>query len=313
VNKKQRVVDKIKVYLFLAISILGKILPINIFYWLIENMWDLLWRKSLSKTLTKIVKIPFDKKSDKEIEMLVREIRKNLGIAMVNGILTMKISKHKLRKMVEIEGYRYVQEALNKKSGIIGVSAHFTGLSLLLARMGLEVGEINCYVAMPFGPIQESLKKKFKINFLSSKDAKDKKITKFLEAYLNENKIIAMTLDIYYEKGIPMNFLGKPTLIARGPVILSIRTGAPILPVVIIRTGYTKYKIKIHPPLDLIRTDNLEVDIKVNTERIIKIIESYVEKYPSQWFWVPSIWGKEEDIHKRKIETKILSEEIAVG
>jgi len=45
-----------------------------------------------------------------------------------------------------------------------------------------------------------------------------------------------------------------------------------------------KYRLRFDPAVELVRTGDLEADIKANTQKLTSIIEEYVREYPEQWF-----------------------------
>lgn len=81
-------------------------------------------------------------------------------------------------------------------------------------------------------------------------------------------------------------FMGKRCQLHRGPVQIALKTGAAIL----LMTGYRDADNRIHVCyggiLEPIRTGNKEVDIRVNTQRIVDYHEQYLRRYPGQWIMV---------------------------
>jgi len=58
-----------------------------------------------------------------------------------------------------------------------------------------------------------------------------------------------------------------------------------------LRFGIRSWKsIGFDPPVELIRTGDLEADITTNTQKFTSIIEGYVRRYPEQWLWVHRRW-----------------------
>jgi KDO2-lipid IV(A) lauroyltransferase len=51
-----------------------------------------------------------------------------------------------------------------------------------------------------------------------------------------------------------------------------------------------RYLLEIGPKTDIIDTGNRDADIFINTQKITKIIEEYVRKYPEQWLWLHQRW-----------------------
>jgi len=68
---------------------------------------------------------------------------------------------------------------------------------------------------------------------------------------------------------------------------VALHTGAAVVP------GYAvwderirKYILRFEPPVELMRTGDMERDVLENTKKFTKVIEGIVRKYPEQWVWV---------------------------
>jgi lauroyl/myristoyl acyltransferase len=66
-------------------------------------------------------------------------------------------------------------------------------------------------------------------------------------------------------------------------------SGAPMLPSFILRDG-DRYRIVIEDPLPIARSGDNEADLRVNVERFVRILESYVRRYPTQWYCFYPFW-----------------------
>ena len=52
-----------------------------------------------------------------------------------------------------------------------------------------------------------------------------------------------------------------------------------------------KYRLRFEPPVELIRTGDMERDVVENTRKFTKVIEDIIRKYPDQWVWVHGRWN----------------------
>jgi phosphatidylinositol dimannoside acyltransferase len=84
------------------------------------------------------------------------------------------------------------------------------------------------------------------------------------------------------QKGEPVPFLGGTLLLPSGPVKLALATGAPIVPIISVRTAGGKVKLFVEP--------RIEVDAARGAEgardallRWAAVLEGYVRAYPDQW------------------------------
>ncbi|MEA1981646.1 MAG: lysophospholipid acyltransferase family protein, partial [candidate division Zixibacteria bacterium] len=105
------------------------------------------------------------------------------------------------------------------------------------------------------------------------------------------NKFVVILPDQHDStQSLIMDFLGEPASIFKGPAVFSLRTGVPIIPVMIRRERYDKHVIIcdeiIYPPEDGFNKENIEMIMgKIN-----KFIEGNIKKYPDQWLWTHRRW-----------------------
>ena len=86
-------------------------------------------------------------------------------------------------------------------------------------------------------------------------------------------------------------FSGSRRARLRGPARIALRTDAAVVPTFTIWDAELgKYRLRFDPAVELVRTGDLEADIKANTQKFTSIIEDYVRKYPEQWLWVHRRW-----------------------
>jgi len=89
-----------------------------------------------------------------------------------------------------------------------------------------------------------------------------------------------------------VDFFGKQASTTTGIARVALHTDAAVVP------GYAvwdeslgKYRLRFEPPIELIRTGDMERDVVENTQRFTKVIEDIIRKYPDQWVWVHRRWN----------------------
>ncbi|MEI8011727.1 MAG: lysophospholipid acyltransferase family protein, partial [Candidatus Omnitrophota bacterium] len=84
--------------------------------------------------------------------------------------------------------------------------------------------------------------------------------------------------------GIPINFLGRKTLIPKGPVFFACRTGAPIIPCFLTPDGDGHYTMDIgkpiYPPPRMMDGD---ADYMAMMKACVAVIEEKIKEAPTQW------------------------------
>ncbi|MCP3922773.1 MAG: lysophospholipid acyltransferase family protein, partial [Desulfobacterales bacterium] len=86
-----------------------------------------------------------------------------------------------------------------------------------------------------------------------------------------------------------VDFFGEPTSTNKSIARVAMKTGASVVPVFLVREK-DKFRVFIDKIVETVDTGCKNDDVKVNTENYNKIIEKYIKKYPSQWFWVHDRW-----------------------
>ncbi|MDH3224235.1 MAG: lysophospholipid acyltransferase family protein, partial [Gemmatimonadota bacterium] len=91
--------------------------------------------------------------------------------------------------------------------------------------------------------------------------------------------------------GIFVDFFGRPASTARGPAVLSLRAGAPLVLAVAIREEGAKPRYSVYfEPLDQPRTGNLDRDVATLTQAYTHRLEAFIRRYPEQYFWLHRRW-----------------------
>jgi len=104
--------------------------------------------------------------------------------------------------------------------------------------------------------------------------------------------VILADQDTMPQEGTFVDFFGKMASTTTGIARVALHTNAAVVP------GYAiwdeasrKYRLRFEPPLELIRTGDMERDIFENTQKFTKVIEQIIRKYPEQWVWVHGRWN----------------------
>ena len=93
-------------------------------------------------------------------------------------------------------------------------------------------------------------------------------------------------------EGTFVEFFGKLACTTSGIARVALHTDAAVVPGYIVWDArIQKYRLCFEPPVELIRTGDLEHDVVTNTQNFAHIIEAIIRNYPEQWVWVHGRWN----------------------
>lgn len=271
-------------------------LPLNAAYAFARCLSDLQYlvafidRRSVRANMRKI----FNKEDVDERD--VRDVFRNFGRYLVDFFRMVKDVDDKfIADKVKCEGVSYVREVLAKGKGAIVVTAHI-GNWELGANIMRKLGFPMLAVALPHkhklvNDLFNEQRAKCGISVVPPQNA----VRKFLEK-LKDNESVALVADRDFgTHGLVMDFFGYPTLLPKGPAVLSIKTGAGIVPTFFVLNSDGTYTLTFHKPVypaivgDQIVSDDV---LKSMINQYIKLVEDTIRRVPGQWLMFREFWVK---------------------
>lgn len=238
-------------------------------------------------------------KGPEEIERICRNSFQNIGKDMLEISRCFNFEESYLKRLVRLEGKEHIDDALRAGTGVIALTAHLGNFPLMNVRLVNEGFPLSLVARDPENPKVAKMIASYRDSF-GMESIPDKPrmtcVSKSLKA-LKQNRILSLQID----QNAPatecwVDFFGYLVPTFKGPVIFSLRTGAPILPMFIVRNPDSLHKIIIYPPYQLSITGNMEEDISSNIARLTKIVEKAIREYPEQWWWIHRRFKRARDI-----------------
>jgi lauroyl/myristoyl acyltransferase len=91
-------------------------------------------------------------------------------------------------------------------------------------------------------------------------------------------------------EGVPVNIYGKTAYFPTGVFVMSLRTGAPVVPVTW-HWQNDKYHIHYDEPIELERGGDLKTKAMIATQKWAQSVDAYLHKYPQMWWnWLDKRW-----------------------
>ena len=192
------------------------------------------------------------------------------------------------RRSITIQGIEHAQSALRKGRGIIALGAHIGNFVLLGTRVGSEGYRFHTLFRIPPDRRIELLITRYLPRYQQSvipSLPRRLAVRRILEA-LKRNEIVYILGDNLKKGSIDAFLFGQRVPSPRGPVSLALRSGAPLVPMYLVRNYDGDMQLVIEPEIEMSRNGNLPNDVAVNTQRVVSYLESLIRRYPDQWNWL---------------------------
>jgi len=231
-------------------------------------------------------------KTPQEIRRICRECFNSMAYAAVEFFKFMK-HPERIAKFVDIEGVENLKKALAEGKGVVAISAHFGSFPLLLSRLAQEGFKVNAVMRhMRDQKLDELFEDKRRVMRVGSIYTQPRTtcVSDSLKV-LRDNEVLFVQLDQNFGTGgVFVDFFGVKAATATGPIVFSMRTGAPIVPMFIYRLGGPRHRIVVEPPIHLEESGTKSERLLGAVERLTALIERYIRKYPHEWGWIHKRW-----------------------
>jgi Kdo2-lipid IVA lauroyltransferase/acyltransferase len=228
----------------------------------------------------------------REIKKIMKEVFYHLALTGFETVYGMARPLNRLRE-IKIEGKEHLDAALALGNGVIAIGAHIGSFTFLGSRLGMEGYKVNIIIDMGifpkiWGKINQ-MQREYGENPFPSKPL-SLSLMKSLSC-LRRNEILYILADQQQRRGgIAVSFFGRKAFTPPGPAIFSLKTGAPVLPMFVLREDAMHRTLVIGKPIDLERTSDEKKDLERLTAKITEAIEDVVRHYPAQWAWINRRW-----------------------
>jgi Kdo2-lipid IVA lauroyltransferase/acyltransferase len=194
---------------------------------------------------------------------------------------------------IEVEGAERLAEIAASGRPVVVISLHMANweaVAAVLVRSGLPVWITYREANNPLidARIRES-RFRYGVRLFAPKGDGTREM---LEA-LGRGESVALMNDQKFNAGPALPLFGWPAATAPGPTRMALRFGTVLQPVVAERLGGARFKVVVHPPIELEETGDRAADIEAGVRRVNAFAEAEVRKRPAQWFWVHRRWPSE--------------------
>lgn len=236
------------------------------------------WRLTAHKNLS----AAFPQLDTVQLEQLLHDHFRSLGIGLIEMASAWWNSDHHLKNRVTIDGLEYLEHAKEQGHGVILLSAHFTTLEIGGRLLSL-FHPIHAMYREQDNPIFNQSMIEGRNSFL--KGLIKKSDLRGMLKTLKENQAIwyAMDQNSTDSSAVFTRFFDIPCSTTAATSKLAQRSKAKVIPFSTRRVGDGgHYHLTIHPPLLGFPGEDPITD----TQRILDLFETEIRKIPEQYLWV---------------------------
>ncbi|HTW87989.1 MAG TPA: lysophospholipid acyltransferase family protein [Candidatus Binataceae bacterium] len=234
--------------------------------------------------------LAFPEKTDRERRRILRTSYVNLGRCAAEYVRLGGFFYRRFTRRVSYDRFDYWDWIKTKYPGrgILILTAHFGNFELLPAAHALKGFQISLvHHTQRFlagDALMTFVRERAGVEIIRKHAA-----ARAVLRTLRQGKMVGIPFDQNAKRSeaVFVPFFGEPAATASGLARLARISGAPVVPVFIVRQpDHRGHRIEIQPEIALQTTGDEAADILENTRRFVAAVEAMVRRYPEQFLWI---------------------------
>jgi len=228
---------------------------------------------------------------------------RHFGAVLADIFKLVHVDRTEREKLVSVEGWENLTEALARGRGVLVFSAHLGNWemgSLMISR----AGRFNVIARALDNKLMEKELAAFRETLGARVIHKQQASRKVIQA-LRDGEIVAILIDqnVLRSQAVFVDFFGRPAATTPALGAFHLRTGAPLVPVFCLPEAGNRYRLRILPPPEIELSGDLADNVLKITEICTKMIEKEIRQAPGCWLWFHDRWRSRPE-HEHSSEDK---------
>jgi KDO2-lipid IV(A) lauroyltransferase len=228
--------------------------------------------------------------TSEKIASIIREMWDNLGRVMAEYPHLHEFHVYADNGRIEVVGAEHADRLRDDGMGGIFFGAHLGNweiASLSATQMGVPLTHIYRAANNPFvDPILQRLRAPVG----GTHHPKGREGARRMVESLREGGHLGMLIDQKLNDGIAVPFFGRDAMTAPAPAQLALKFGCPLVPVRIERLEGARFRITVHPAMEMPASGDRHADVAETMRRVNAILEGWIRERPGQWLWLHRRW-----------------------
>ena len=274
-------------YLYLLGSLLTSIFPRNFLYLFarfVSVIHYYVSRKDRETVIYNLYPVITEKS---RIKRYTQEVFINFAYYLVDFFRYSKLNKDFIKKYIEFDGLDNLNKALAQGKGAIILAAHLGNYELAGAVLSL-LGYPLSVVALSHEDKRTNRYYDRQRQRVGMKVIPTGTTIRSCFSALKSGNMLALLGDRDFAgTGVKLDMFSKQAFFPRGIAFFALKTGAPIIPIFLVRKNRKFYHLVCEKPIIYDKEQQDEVSI---IKQCNLVLEEYIKKYPQQWYMFQRRW-----------------------
>lgn len=261
-------------------------------------------RPPLRHAATTNLRIAFPEWTDAQRRKTIRSLVRHMGWMAAEFAHFPRYTRENIERIVVLDGFENFDAARQRGKGVLFLTGHTGAWELAPFAQALYGNPLHFLVRPLDNERVDRLVSEYRC--LSGNRPIDKNNSaRAMLKILREGGTVGILMDhnTSREEGVFVDFFGVLACTTTGLTRVALHTDAAVVPGFLHwDAALRKYRLRLHPAIELVRSGDDEADIRENTARFTRAIEQFAREYPDQWLWVHKRWKTrppgEEDLYQ---------------
>ncbi len=220
---------------------------------------------------------------------------RHFGAMLIDNISLGRFDPVGICERLSLEGWEHLEAAERQGLGTLIVTAHLGNWEIVGYALALYKGPTHVVARPTRNRLVERDLVRFRERFGNRTIYKRGAARKMLGA-IKRRERVAYVIDqrVHPNEGIETPFFGQTSFTSPLLAGLSLRTGAPVVPMFAYPEPPDRYRVVVQPPIPPATASDSSRDDAVRelTLRYLELIEDAIRERPEMWLWMHERWRK---------------------
>jgi KDO2-lipid IV(A) lauroyltransferase len=226
-----------------------------------------------------------------ERRRIVGECFRHFGAALCDAISSSRFTAADFCHRFTLEGWEHIDAAEQLGKGLFLLTAHLGFWELSPPLVGLTRGPMSIVVRPADNPWLDRELRALRERFGNTVIPKRGAARGMLEV-MHERGRLGILIDqrVQEREGIAVPFFGRPARTSPILARLSLRTGAPVVPLTVYPEPGGRYRVVVRPPILPPAGGKGDEAALALTRRYLEVAEEDIRAHPEMWLWMHRRW-----------------------